>query len=137
MTAVFIAVVIFYVKWEGKISENYTPEIGRSLGIIGDDPTIDYRTYVPKIKADLRPGYVRIDFKKNGLNGMNIYGRLSGDSLWTKLAYNSFTPFLDTRPLKVPGIPECREYMAIGVMRDEEVTEESDVIKAVFGGVIS
>ena len=30
--------------------------------------------------------------------------------------------------------PEHREYMAIGVVHDEEVTLQSDIIEAVFGG---
>ena len=30
--------------------------------------------------------------------------------------------------------PEPGEYMAIGVLHDEEITQQSDIIEAVFGG---
>ena len=117
-----------------KTNKNYTTTLGTSWGIIGDDTPVDYSKYHPKIKARVMPGRVRINFIKGKLNGMNIYSRLNGEAHWVKLAYNSFTPFEDTRPLAVPNVPEHREYMAIGVLRDEEVTQQSSIIEAVFGG---
>lgn len=117
-----------------KSSSNYTTTIGTNLGIIGEDPTVDYSTYQPKIKAFVMPGRVRIDFVKDGLNGMNIYARLKGQSSWVKLAYDSFSPYEDNRALAVATTPEHREYMAIGVIRDQEVTLSSDIVEAVYGG---
>jgi hypothetical protein len=117
-----------------KSISNYTIAIGTNLGIIGEDPTVDYSTYQLKIKASVMPSQVRIDFVKDGLNGMNIYARLKGQSSWAKLAYDSFSPYEDYRPLTVANTPEYREYMAISVIRDEEVTLSSDIIEAVFGG---
>jgi hypothetical protein len=117
-----------------KSISNYTIAIGTNLGIIGDDPTVDYSTYQPRIKASVMPGRVRIDFVKDGLNGMNLYARLKGQSSWVKLAYDSFSPYEDNRPLSLANTPEHREYMAIGVIRDEEVTLSSDIIEAVYGG---
>ena len=117
-----------------KANKNYTTAIGKSLGIIGEDPTVDYSTYQPKIKASVMPGHVRIDFVKNGLNGMHIYGRVKGELKWVKLAYDTYSPYNDSRPLTVDNVPEHREYMAVGVIRDEEVTLQSDIVEAVFGG---
>lgn len=117
-----------------KSNKNYTTAIGRSLGIIGEDPTVDYSTYQPKIKASVMPGYVKIDFVKDGLNGMHIYGRQKGESKWVKLAYDTYSPYSDSRPLANDNAPEHREYMAVGVIRDEEVTLQSDIVEAVFGG---
>ncbi len=117
-----------------KSNRNYTPAIGRNLGIIGEDPSVDYSKYQPKIKASVMPGHVRIDFVKDGLNGMHIYGRVKGETRWVKLAYDTYSPYSDSRPLTVEDVPEHREYMAIGVIRDEEVTLQSDIIEAVFGG---
>jgi len=59
---------------------------------------------------------------------------LSGELTWVKLAYDSFTPYGESRPLANAGVPEHREYMAIGVIRDEEVTQQSSIIEAIFGG---
>jgi hypothetical protein len=117
-----------------KTGKKYTQAIGKSWGIIGDDPVVDYSTYHPKIKALVMPGRVRIDFVKDKLSGVNIYSRLSGELTWVKLAYDSYTPYSDSRPLATPGVPEHREYMAIGVIRDEEVTQQSSIIEAIFGG---
>ncbi len=117
-----------------KSSSNYTTAIGTNLRIIGEDPTVDYSTYQPKIKASVMPGRVRIDFVKDGLNGMHIYSRLKGETRWVRLAYDTYSPYEDTRPLGVDDKPEHREYMAIGVIRDEEVTLQSDIIEAVYGG---
>ncbi|MCX6209918.1 MAG: hypothetical protein NTZ59_10615 [Bacteroidetes bacterium] len=118
-----------------KSSTGYTETLGTKLRIIGDDPTItDYTTYKPTIKATVMPARVRIDFVKDGLDGVNIYARLKGQSTWVKLAYDSYSPYEDTRPLAVANTPEHREYMAIGVIHDEEVTQQSDIIEAVFGG---
>jgi hypothetical protein len=60
--------------------------------------------------------------------------RLKGQSLWTKLAYDSYSPYEDNRPLAVANTPEHREYMAIGVIQDAAVTLQSDIIEAVYGG---
>ena len=117
-----------------KSSSNYTTAIGTNLRIIGEDPTVDYSTCQPKIKAIVMPGRVRIDFVKDGLNGMHIYSRLKGETRWLRLAYDTYSPYEDTRPLGVDDKPEHREYMAIGVIRDEEVTLQSDIIDAVYGG---
>lgn len=80
------------------------------------------------------PGRVRIDFVKDGLDGVHIYARLKGQTTWAKLALDTYSPYEDNRPLATAGQPEHREYMAIGVLHDEEVTQQSDIVEAVFGG---
>lgn len=117
-----------------KTNNAYNSTRGTNLQIIGEDPGIDYTTYKPTIKATVMPGRVRIDFTKDGLDGLDVYTRLKGESVWTKLAYDSYSPYEDNRPLADAITPEHREYMAIGVVHDEEVTQQSDIIEAVFGG---
>lgn len=118
-----------------KSSSNYTTAIGTTLDIIGDDTTpMDYSSYHPTIKAHVFPGKVRISFVKNGLDGMNFYSRQKGQTAWEKLDYCGYSPYEDRRPLATPPAPEHRELMAIGVLRDKEVTLQSAIIEAVFGG---
>ena len=117
-----------------KTHSAYTASKGEALQIVGEDPTIDYSSYKPVIKATVFPARVRLDFVKDGLDGVNVYSRLKGQTSWAKLAYDSYSPYEDTRPLAVANQPEHREYMAIGVVHDEEVTLQSDIIEAVFGG---
>ncbi len=64
---------------------------------------------------------------------MNIYARPTGTSQWQYLARDNNSPYDDERPL-ANGQPEMREYMAIGVVGDEEVGQPSDIISVVFGG---
>ncbi|WP_432672704.1 hypothetical protein [Flavobacterium sp. SM2513] len=37
------------------------------------------------------------------------------------------------RPLLIPDVPDNCEYMAIAVIRDEEVPLQSSIIEAIFG----
>lgn len=118
-----------------KSGKGYTIAIGTALNVIGEDgEIIDFETYKPIISAIVLPGRVRIEFIKADLDGVNIYSRIKGESVWTKLALDSYSPYDDTRPLAKADQPEHREYMAIGVYRDDEVTLQSDIIEAVFGG---
>ena len=117
-----------------KTASGYTEAIGTALQVIGEDGAIDYSTYKPTISCVVMPGRVRIDFVKDGLDGVYIYARHKGETTWTKLALDTYSPYEDNRPLTVVGQPEHREYMAIGVLHDEEVTQQSDIIEAVYGG---
>ena len=117
-----------------KSNKNFTKAIGEDLQIVGSDSVAKPEVVKPVIKAAIKPGKVVISFAKGKLDGMNIYERLSGATSWVKLAYNSYSPYEDKRPLAVEGVSEHREYMGIGVVHDEEVTIKSDIIEAIFGG---
>lgn len=117
-----------------KTSSGYTDAKGTDLQIVAEDADTDYATYKPMIKATVMPGKVRIEFIKDGLDGVNVYSRFKGQANWTKLAFDSYSPYEDTRALAMSTQAEHREYMAIGVLTDEEVTQQSDIIEAVFGG---
>lgn len=117
-----------------KISDSYTTAIGEDLDWIGEDTSFDPDAYKPEFKATLFPGYVRLDFFKKGVDGLNFYVRLKGGTTWTKLTYDTNSPYSDHTPLAVPGQPENREYMAIGVIDDEEIGLMSDIVSVVFGG---
>jgi hypothetical protein len=80
------------------------------------------------------PGRVHITFVKGKLSGVYIYTRLKGEINWILLAYDTYSPYDDNRPLAEAGKPEHREYMAIGAIKDKEVTLQSDIIEVVFGG---
>ncbi len=44
-------------------------------------------------------------------------------------------PLFRPRPLASNTIPKHREYTAVGVIRDKEVTLQSDIVEAVFCGI--
>jgi hypothetical protein len=114
-----------------KTHSGYTEAIGKDLGIIGSDSELPEK---PGLKAKATPNHVKLDFTKLGLDGVNIYARLKGQTGWAFLARDTQSPYIDNRPLTVANTPETREYMCIGVVADEEVGEESDIVSVVFGG---
>jgi len=116
-----------------KAHPGYTEAIGQDLGIIAVTASGDLINNKTTLKADVLPGRIRISFTKKGFSGVNIYSRMEGTAKWTFLARDTNSPYEDNRPL-ANGQPEKREYMAMGVVGDEEVGQPSDIISVLFGG---
>jgi hypothetical protein len=61
--------------------------------------------------------------------------RLVGTVSWVLVGIRrKKLPFDDQTPLKVAGVPEQREYQAVGVIGDNEVGQPSDIVQVAFGG---
>ena len=70
--------------------------------------------------------------------GVNIYSRREGDTDFKFLARDTELaapesdeggpPYVDNRPMLVAGKPELREYKAVFVVGDQEVSQFSDEI---------
>lgn len=89
----------------------------------------------PWLKATAQPGHVRITGSKDYADLINIYMRLNGTADWTLVGPRRMKlPFDDQTPLKVAGTPENREYMARGVINDQEVGHPSSIVTATYGG---
>lgn len=117
-----------------KNSEEYTPEIGNDLGIVGSDDDFDADTFKTTLKLTNYMGYVQIDFVKSKTDGVKIYGRLKGQADWTFLALDTRSPYIDNRPLSQAGVPETREYVAYGVIDDVQLPTPSEIYSIVFNG---
>lgn len=104
------------------------------LRLKGPEDAFDPGAYKPTLKASVDGNYVRLEFTKKGVDALIIYTRLRGETGWTKLARDSASPYIDTRPLTTPGVPETREYMAMGELDDAEIGLPSDIVSIVFGG---
>ena len=110
-----------------KANPNYTEAIGNDLGIEGEDSTVDKDTMKPILKLFLLPSQlVRISFKKSIADGVRIYTRRAGETEWTLLAFDSESPYIDTRE-NLGATAEMREYKAVYVIRYVAVGLESDV----------
>ncbi len=94
----------------------------------------DPDTYKPVITVRIIGGHITLSFKKRGVGGLAFYTRLSGTTDWTKLDVHTLSPYIDRRPLAVPGVPEIREYMARGILKDQEIGLESNIVSIVYGG---
>jgi hypothetical protein len=116
-----------------KASDAYTDAIGEDMGIKASSQDLDREAAKPKFSGEAFPGYVRLKFTKNGLDGVNIYSRLKGQATWAFLSRDTNSPYDDHKAL-ANGAPETREYMCIGMMEDTEVGQQSDIVTVVFGG---
>lgn len=107
LTRVFELVAII------KAAPGYNETIGEDLGIIGSAATQHEDQATPAFKLHLQPGpacqAVKITFKKYGHQGVWIECQ-RGTGAWEFVAVDSESPYLDERPLLVPGTPEVRKY---------------------------
>jgi hypothetical protein len=117
-----------------KTLAGYSQMMGEDLKIIGSGIVVDEENYKPEISVKVVGGEIRVPFKKKGVDGVNVYCRLRGTSAWRKLAFDSSSPYVDTAPLANPAVPETREYMARGVIKDAEIGQDSDIVSVTFAG---
>ena len=116
-----------------KAAPAYTEAIGLDLGIAGSDggadaPDLSAR---PTAKAHaIATSQVQIDFSKARFDGVLIESRRTGETGWTSLGIDNYSPYIDTRPLLGEGKPEVREYRLRYVLRDAPVGDWSDIISA-------
>jgi hypothetical protein len=110
-----------------KTRPGYTETIGQDLGIIATD-----QSSAPQVPT-LAPvsavaGSVTFNWNKSGWTGVKLQGRTNGGP-WTELGVDLFSPFVDTRPLAAPGMPETREYRAAYLDGDTALTGYSQVVQ--------
>ena len=117
-----------------KTNTAMTPAIETDMKIVGTTPVFDPNTFKPDLSAEIVGGEIKIRFKKGRCEGVNIYTRLKGQTTWTKLSFDSHSPYVDNRPLANTGTPEVREYMAYGVLNDQQIGLQSDIVSVTFGG---
>ena len=73
-------------------------------------------------------GAVGIDFNFANSEGVKIHSRRNGDADFKFLARDTVPPYVDNRPLLAAGKPEPREYKAVFIVADKEVSQFSDEI---------
>ena len=79
-------------------------------------------------EKDKRSGVVETDFNLANSDGVNLYSRRDGDADFKFLTRDTVPPCADNRPMLVAGKPELREYKAVFVVADKEVSQFSDEI---------
>ncbi|MDD5037615.1 MAG: hypothetical protein PHE55_23040 [Methylococcaceae bacterium] len=78
--------------------------------------------------TDQGGGNVMLGFSKLRTDGVNIYAFDEATGQFRFLARDTQQPYVDNRPLAVPGKPELRRYKAIYVLGDEEIGLFSDEV---------
>ncbi|MBL9130232.1 MAG: hypothetical protein JNG86_03480 [Verrucomicrobiaceae bacterium] len=104
------------------------------LGLRASEPVFDPAAYKTVLKVSVVGGQIKVEFVKGGVDAVAIYARLRGTLGWTKLGEDTSSPYYDTRPLTNPAVPEVREYMAMGVVDNQEIGLPSDIVSVTFAG---
>lgn len=113
---------------------SYTVAIGTELGLVGKGTVFSSSDYKPTLKVEAFTGYVNVKFVKKGVEGVNLYVRKKGEGIWQKVSFFAHSPCKDTRPLTDEGQAENREYMCIGVKKDQEIGLQSNIVSVAFAG---
>jgi hypothetical protein len=112
----------------------YTADVGEDLGIEGTDDggnAFDPDTVKPTLRATaLTSGHVRVQFDKKSFDGVYIESRRRGETDWTQLGIDLFSPYVDTRPPAQANTPEVREYRARYLQDDAPTGGWSDIVSA-------
>ena len=118
-----------------KTSAGCTEAIKVAQKWIGEAHEIDYNTHRPVVRVKAQHGGVKVTGNKPGFAAMNVYCRIKGTLEWKLIALRLLKfPYFDERPLAVPGIPEVREYMGMGVVGNDEAGQPSEIREVAFAG---
>lgn len=106
---------VFRMAARIKTLPGYTEALGLDLGIVGSLAPAPEPDNPPRIKLEAELGQAcecaRVGFFKDGHQGIILECRRGGGA-WENLGIITKSPFLDERPLLVPGQAEVREYRA-------------------------
>jgi hypothetical protein len=119
-----------------KANPKFTDGMGAAMRIFTQATQRDPADIKPRIKAVAEPGHVRVTGSKDYAETVNVSMAVVGSGAPPTIIGHKRKkfPFDDQTPLKVPGVPEIREYFARGVIGDEEVGQRSDIVRVTFGG---
>ena len=117
-----------------KANSAFTDGMGQAMQIFTNSGGPAPADIKPSLTVQTERGHVRIAGSKNYAETVNIYMRRKAGA-WVMIApKRKRFPFLDETPPLTAGQPEEREYMARGVIGDDEIGQDSDIVSAVFAG---
>lgn len=126
MPGILIRLARFVQRLKG--SPNYTEAIGADLGIIGAEITPSSPIKPQGSLSIVGPHEVKLKWVKANYTGVIVECQRAGETTWTLLGTDNFSPYLDGRPLLVAGQPEERRYRLRYLDGDALVGEYSDVM---------
>ena len=127
----------------------YNEAIGKNLGIIGSEITIDLDTIKPVVSVkSITSESISLDFVKNSMEGVAIYAgtpyhipteagstpnvdaETEAELDWVEIARINHSPFIDTR-FNASNKPETRYYKFRYIKKDILIGMESDIIRVI------
>jgi hypothetical protein len=112
-----------------KTDPRYSEALGRANEWIGDAPAVDPTTLKPTLKTVPSAEGIRLDWSKNGQDGVEVFRRLAGTPTWEKLAFDSRSPYIDTET----DLTGSFEYYVQLLKADRPVGQPSDIVVARHG----
>lgn len=103
----------------------YTEAMGRDLGIIGAEETVDVNAMKPVLTLTLQGGKPNIGWVKNGMDSLEIWVD-RGTGSFSFLTIDTVPDYLDTFAA-APGSSAAWKYKAIYRLHDDQVGQWSDV----------
>lgn len=136
-TAVNLGIEVWYRQIAKRIkgSKNYTEAIGKDLGIVVANSDKDVTNIQPQLSISLVAGQPLIAWKKQGMDGIEIYKR-SADGDWAMLIFDQRPNHLDKSQLPTEGSNATWTYKAIYRFQDERVGQWSNEVSVVVSGEI-
>ena len=105
-----------------KVSPTYTEAIGKDLGIIGAEQTVDTDNMKPVLKLVIKGGQVEVQWTKGDADSIRIES--DKGTGWQFLAIDSVPHYTDTTPITAAA---TWKYRAMYIVADELVGQWSDV----------
>jgi len=122
-----------------KAQPTYTEELGKLLGIVGDEHVVDLSDAKPTLSVKLEGGNRVVKFNKDDSDGIRLYSRVGGQGPFIFLAVDTESPYVDNRERFNNGQPtnpdgntsaptNVIEYQAYYILGDEQVGQASDIV---------
>lgn len=118
-------------RW--KKAEGYSDTIGKDLGVIG--PAASEHTDPPfLIENNVAQNNVELGFTLYEHDGVWTESQRQGDAAFAFLAIDTAAPYNDTRPVKVAGQAEWRDYRACWWDNDAASMDFGPVLRVLVQG---
>ncbi len=115
-----------------KSNSKYTDAIGKELGIVGTaEAGGDLETIKPTLKSKIVGGNIIISFDKQKMDGVKLYSKRGSETEFTFLDVDTSSPYEDNRTKLNAASPEERQYYAYYLYDDQQVGQQSDVLKII------
>ena len=114
-----------------KTHPSYSDAIGRDcqwLSTGGEEANRD--DLKPTLKIGRTADGWKLDWSKNGQDGVKVFRRKAGETTWTYLATDMRSPYIDTET----GLSGEYEYYVHLLNDDKLVGQPSDIVPVVHGG---
>jgi hypothetical protein len=110
-----------------KIAAGYSSPVGTQLNIIGGKKySVTESDFSPTFKLKVMGNHVRLDYKKRGISGIEVFREIPGHEKWRSIGSDNHSPFIDSQPEKIPGVPELRRYKIIALINDNRFGQFSN-----------